>query len=86
MLLCGRQKAISELASKGLYKQTTLTVVSAILDSLCGFQAKEFGEAEVWMNERLMRVAPDNFAKFITAFEDGDEVTPGEGPAKVTIA
>ncbi len=34
-------------------------------------QAKEFGEAEVWMNERLMRAAPAHIAKFITAFEDG---------------
>ena len=33
-------------------------------------QAKEFGEAEVWMNERLMRVAPSSFAKFVTAFEE----------------
>ena len=35
-------------------------------------QAKEFGEAEVWMNERLMRAAPSCFARFITAFEDGN--------------
>ena len=33
-------------------------------------QAKEFGEAEVWMNERLMRVAPVSVAEFITAFEE----------------
>ena len=32
-------------------------------------QAKEFGEAEVWMNERLMRAAPGCFAEFLTAFE-----------------
>lgn len=25
----------------------------------------------MWMNERLMRVAPNHIAKFITAFEDG---------------
>lgn len=35
--------------------------------------AKEFGEAEVWMNERLMRAAPKLFAKFITAFEEDKE-------------
>ena len=35
-------------------------------------QAKEFGEAEVWMNERLMRAAPRSFAEFVTAFEDRD--------------
>ena len=35
-------------------------------------QAKEFGEAEVWMNERLMRAAPHQFAEFVTAFEDRD--------------
>lgn len=33
-------------------------------------QAKEFGEAEVWMNERLMRAAPGKFAEFVTAFEE----------------
>lgn len=33
-------------------------------------QAKEFGEAEVWMNERLMRAAPGAFAEFVTAFEE----------------
>ena len=33
-------------------------------------QAKEFGEAEVWMNERLMRAAPAGFAEFVTAFEE----------------
>lgn len=32
-------------------------------------KAKEFGEAEAWMNERMMRVAPQSVAKFITAFE-----------------
>lgn len=25
---------------------------------------------EVWMNERIMRVAPDSFAEFLTAFEE----------------
>ena len=34
-------------------------------------QAKEFGEAEVWMNERLMRAAPECYAEFITAFDEG---------------
>ena len=33
-------------------------------------QANEFGEAEVWMNERLMRTAPSGFASFVTAFEE----------------
>ena len=41
-------------------------------------QAKEFGEAEVWMNERLMRSAKTHFAEFVTAFE---EAVPGKtGP------
>ena len=41
-------------------------------------QAKEFGEAEVWMNERLMRASKRKFAEFLTAFE---EDTPGgNGP------
>ena len=41
-------------------------------------QAKEFGEAEVWMNERLMRAAPGRFAEFVTAFEE----RPPEGKAR----
>ena len=41
-------------------------------------QAKEFGEAEVWMNERLMRAAPSCFARFITAFEDGNRQNTGK--------
>ncbi len=40
-------------------------------------QAKEFGEAEVWMNERMMRFAPDACARFLTAFAD-----QGTGPRK----
>ena len=36
-------------------------------------QAKEFGEAEVWMNERLMRYAPQACAEFITAFVESDK-------------
>lgn len=44
-------------------------------------QAKEFGEAEVWMNERLMRAAPQYFAEFITAFEDSEQrIGPQRGP------
>lgn len=50
-------------------------------DSQPHAQAKEFGEAEVWMNERLMRAAPQYFAEFITAFEDGEQRTaPQRGP------
>ena len=35
-------------------------------------KATEFGEAEVWMNERMMRAAPEYAARFIAAFSDGD--------------
>ena len=46
-------------------------------------QAKEFGEAEVWMNERLMRAAPAYFAEFITAFEDSEQRrAPQRGPVR----
>ena len=41
-------------------------------------QAKEFGEAEVWMNERLMRASKRKFAEFLSAFEE-DSPT-GSGP------
>lgn len=44
-------------------------------------QAKEFGEAEVWMNERLMRAAPGKFADFVTAFEE----RPPEGKVKQRV-
>jgi serine/threonine protein kinase len=33
-------------------------------------QAKEFGEAEVWMNERMMRLGGNHVAEFITALDD----------------
>lgn len=41
-------------------------------------KATEFGEAEVWMNERMMRAAPGVAARFITAFEDGPDPRPGD--------
>jgi hypothetical protein len=34
-------------------------------------KANEFGEAEVWMNERLSRAAPQSCATFLTAYPDG---------------
>eukprot|EP00892_Ulva_mutabilis_P010152 jgi/Ulvmu1/7509/UM037_0053.1 len=34
-------------------------------------KADEFGEAEVWMNERLARAAPQSCATFLTAYPDG---------------
>lgn len=40
-------------------------------------KATEFGEAEVWMNERLMRASPNSAARFITAFAESQ--TPREG-------
>lgn len=43
-------------------------------------QAKEFGEAEVWMNERLMRAAPGCFAEFLTAFEAEETASKNKGP------
>ncbi|KAL3161226.1 hypothetical protein ABBQ38_009592 [Trebouxia sp. C0009 RCD-2024] len=43
-------------------------------------KAKEFGEAEVWMNERLMRAAPGCFAEFITAFEAEEKSSKNKGP------
>ena len=43
-------------------------------------QAKEFGEAEVWMNERLMRAAPGCFAEFLTAFEAEETASKSKGP------
>ena len=34
-------------------------------------KANEFGEAEVWMNERLSRAAPQSIATYLTAYADG---------------
>ena len=33
-------------------------------------QAKEFGQAEAWMNERMMRHSEKSVAEFITAFDE----------------
>ena len=41
-------------------------------------KATEFGEAEVWMNERMMRANPEVAAKFITAFSEKAEPQPGD--------
>ena len=48
--------------------------------TLDGSQANEFGEAEVWMNERLMRAAPGCFAEFLTAFEAEETTSKNKGP------
>jgi serine/threonine protein kinase len=37
-------------------------------------RAKEFGEAEVWMNERCMRVCSFAIPKFITAFDETGKI------------
>ena len=39
-------------------------------------QAKEFGVPEVWMNERIMRIAPRSFAEFLYAFEEANGKQP----------
>lgn len=53
---------------------------ASFYDVCCGLQAKEFGEAEVWMNERLMRAAPGCFAEFLTAFEAEEKTSKGKAP------
>jgi hypothetical protein len=43
-------------------------------------KAKEFGQAETWMNERMMRVPGRHCAEFITAFDESfstPDVEPG---------
>jgi serine/threonine protein kinase len=50
---------------------------SGAIEQVIVKKATEFGEAEVWMNERMMRASPSSIARFITAFADGD--TPREG-------
>lgn len=46
--------------------------VSGEVTSVVVKKAKEFGEAETWMNERMMRAAPSAAACFIAAFADGE--------------
>lgn len=41
-------------------------------------KATEFGEAEVWMNERIMRASPQVAARFITGFPDSVNPKPGD--------
>ena len=72
--------------SSRIYKAPSITggmsEPNVALDRCGCTQAKEFGEAEVWMNERLMRAAPRCFAQFITAFDDGEaRVQSTRGPA-----
>jgi hypothetical protein len=44
-------------------------------------QAKEFGEAEVWMNERMTRTSPASCAEFLGGFLDTPEPGQKVGPA-----
>lgn len=41
------------------------------MQSIIVKKATEFGEAEVWMNERLTRACPQACATFLTAYPDG---------------
>eukprot|EP00798_Chlamydomonas_sp_ICE-L_P022287 gene22287-29365_t len=44
-------------------------------------KAKEFGEAEVWMNERMMRVdGAEHCAELVAAFDQRDGAGPGTSP------
>lgn len=53
-----------------VYKADLITEEGETIDAVVK-KAKEFGEAEVWMNERLMRLPKRCCAEFITAFEEG---------------
>lgn len=44
-------------------------------------QAKEYGEAEVWMNERMMRTSPLSCAEFLGAFLDSPSAPVGPAGA-----
>eukprot|EP00210_Caulerpa_lentillifera_P006879 g6576.t1 len=54
----------------GLVYKADLKTEDGKLVSAVVKKAKEFGEAEVWMNERLMRLPQKCCAEFITAFEE----------------
>ncbi|MEW5308745.1 MAG: hypothetical protein WDW38_000680 [Sanguina aurantia] len=53
--------------------QPTMSVVAK--------KANEFGEAEVWMNERMTRVGGNHVADFVTAFADRASAGKKAGPA-----
>ncbi|GFR46678.1 hypothetical protein Agub_g8295 [Astrephomene gubernaculifera] len=44
-------------------------------------KAKEFGEAEVWMNERMSRVPGNHTAEFVTAFDESLSATSPPPPS-----
>jgi hypothetical protein len=48
-------------------------------------QAKEFGEAEVWMNERMTRASPSSCAEFLGGFLDTED-SKKVGPAGAGMA
>ncbi|WIA41568.1 hypothetical protein OEZ86_008933 [Tetradesmus obliquus] len=48
-------------------------------------KAKEFGEAEVWMNERMSRTAPASCAQFLGGFLDTPEQPQKVGPAGAAV-
>jgi len=52
-----------------VYRADLFTEDGQVVDAVVK-KAKEFGEAEVWMNERLMRLSKRCCAEFITAFEE----------------
>ncbi|KAF6258518.1 kinase-like domain-containing protein [Scenedesmus sp. NREL 46B-D3] len=48
-------------------------------------KAKEFGEAEVWMNERMTRASPSSCAEFLGGFLDTPEPGQKVGPAGAAV-
>jgi len=48
-------------------------------------RCKDYGEAEIWTNSRLMRVCPDNIAKYQGAFYAPKEKPPKEIPNQGSI-
>lgn len=82
--LHARSKPHTSLCPKLCWRESLSALVHIVWTMCCCFpvsrrnaslnavsqQAKEFGQAEAWMNERLMRLGGKHAAEFITAFDE----------------
>jgi hypothetical protein len=68
--------------ASSVHKHKTCQYHAFPLQKLIVKKAVEFGEAEVWMNERLMRSAQQAIACFLTAYTEGP---PKQGSPLVLV-
>jgi serine/threonine protein kinase len=79
-LAVGRRLAVGGFGT--VYRGELADPESGAARPVIAKRATEFGEAEVWMNERVARAAPGAAAAFVAAFPDGagDAARLGAGP------